>query len=93
MIEVVEYDIPADESVGHAVIRTVSDFKDCPITSLPPLQTVIDVDALNKIFESDSNKDPHVIFNYTGLSISICSSGFLTVNTCHPVPHETKSDS
>lgn len=73
------YQVEPGESVSHAVTRAVSDFEGCDVKSLPPLQDSIDVDAINLIFDRASGSAPHLLFDYTGVSVSIDSDDSIVV--------------
>ncbi|MFP8954718.1 HalOD1 output domain-containing protein [Natrialbaceae archaeon A-arb3/5] len=65
----VEYDIPADESVSMAAIHAVSSLKECKPWELTPLYMTIDPDMLDELCESQ--QDGTVKFVYSGFHITV----------------------
>ena len=66
-----QYRVGTNEQVSHAVIQAVSDFEECPPTSLPPLQETIDVEALNRVFDSERDGKRCLSFSYSNSHITI----------------------
>lgn len=65
------YVFESEEAAGVAVVRAVSEYSDCAVESLPPVQTWIDVDALTEIFDRTTDANPQVTFEYTDLTVSV----------------------
>jgi len=54
------------------VVRTVADERGVEPTDLePPLGTVVDTDALNKILRSDTTSQLTVAFEYAGCHVTV----------------------
>lgn len=60
------------EHVSEAVLRAVEAVSDRPLTEVPPLQESVDVDSLNRLFESSQSID-RLRFEYSGYDVVIGS--------------------
>jgi len=81
-----EYDIGNDEPVSMAVVRAVSAAEGREPLSLPPLANVLDIDALNALFESrcdgTARTGGQVSFVYSNCRLTIDNGEYLTVKLC-----------
>ncbi len=81
-----EYEIGADESVSVAVVRAVSAVDGREPCSLPPLSHVIDTDALDVLFDPQSDghtrRGGRVSFVYDHCRVTIDNGEYLTI---HPL--------
>ncbi|RQG97765.1 HalOD1 output domain-containing protein [Natrarchaeobius chitinivorans] len=76
--ETVSYDVPSDEAASHAVVRAVSALEDRKPTDLDePLHTAVDVEALNSLFERQS--DGALRFRYAGFTVVVDFTGTVVV--------------
>lgn len=59
-----------EEHASEAVLRTVAAVSDRPLLDLPPLQEVVDMDALDQLFTSSAALDS-IQFSYEGYEITV----------------------
>ena len=79
---VVEFDADDDRSTSEVVVYAVSEVSGEEPTTLRPLGTVIDPDALDTIFDrcpDDDRGDAHISFEYEGYEVTVFSHGRLTI--------------
>lgn len=78
-----------DEDTTSAVIRTVAICADRDPAALPPLNEVIDADALNAIFGPTPRGTPRpggtLVFSYVGYRVQVTGSEEVSVE---PIAHE-----
>ena len=83
LTRIVEYEIGVNESVSTAVVRAVSAVEGRKPCSLRPLAYVLDTDALDALFESQSNGQPRtggcLSFVYSGCRVSIDNGEYLSI--------------
>lgn len=83
-----EYDIEADESVSMAVVRAVSAVEGRDVRLLPPINTVVDPDALDALFASQSDgrtrSGGRVTFVYSRCEITVDNGEYLTLELLDP---------
>lgn len=64
-----------DDSVSSVVTRSVCELEGCRLTDLPPLQETLDVDAVETLVCSATNKTPtfdgSITFEYSDSQIAI----------------------
>lgn len=68
-----DYQIYPGERMGQEVLMAVSEAENKPMKNLPPLSEVVDLDALNELFENKNETDDngHVTFVYSESNVSI----------------------
>lgn len=71
----VEYEIPAGESVSRAAIQAVSSLKGCDPCELTPLYWTIDPEMLDELCES--RREGTVKFVYSDLHITVENGEYL----------------
>lgn len=60
------------EPISSAIVSAVADREDVDPRALdPPLQSVVDTDALNQLFEEPSDNDLRVEFQYAGYAVTV----------------------
>lgn len=78
-----EYEIERSESVSRAVVRAVSAVDGRKPGSLPPLERVLDPDALDALFDPQSDGAPRIggrlSFVYSRCRVTLDNGEFLTV--------------
>lgn len=62
-----------DEPASYAVTVAVSDATDTAVCDLEPLQHVVDVDALNALFEQQAAG--WLTFRYAGCNVTVSADG------------------
>jgi hypothetical protein len=67
------------DSPSTGVIRAVAWFKGVEPTALTPLQDVIDVDALNALFDKPEETDLSVSFEYDECVVEVTNDGTITI--------------
>lgn len=67
------YELDPDESVAEGVIEATTEVTNHETTSLDPLYSVIDPDALNALFRPGHSGSPQVTFQYNGCEIQVTS--------------------
>lgn len=76
-------EVETGTSVSSTVVRAVSEFRDCPVSSLPPLQETIDPDALNAFcapkFDGTPREGFEVSFVYAGCHVTVEDGTHVTV--------------
>lgn len=69
------YALDEDESPSEAVVRTVASYTDTDVLDLEPLQTVIDVEHLDGLFENARRKRSiernSITFHFDGCEITV----------------------
>lgn len=74
----------ADASLATIVVELVGELMDAdPVTLDPPLNEVIDADALDQLLRSE-RADPHVEFTYQGFTVSVTPDRTVTVSDGRP---------
>lgn len=74
------YRTPADQiSPSVRIIEAVANLKGCDPLDLPPLQHVVDADALDAIIADD--KSIEIEFQYANTKVSLCADGWLHIET------------
>ena len=67
----------------QAVTEAVADFHDCHPTELPPLNEVLDPDALDLLFADDlsgrSRRGGHLVFHYADCTVTVFCTGKIVV--------------
>ncbi|WP_254544880.1 HalOD1 output domain-containing protein [Halomarina pelagica] len=85
-----EYEIGANESVSTAVVRAVSAVEGRELGSLRPLGYVLNPNALDALFEPQSNGQPRtggcLSFIYCGCRVSIDNGEYLTIEPLENPP-------
>lgn len=72
---------------GRAVVEAVAAAEGvAPIALEPTLGSVIDVDALNELFEFRDRTNGRVAFNYHGYRVTVDSDGRVTVEPVDESP-------
>lgn len=69
----ITYELDPDETVAEGVIEATAAVSNQEPTSLDPLYSVIDPDALNALFNPWHSSDPQVTFQYDGHEIQVTS--------------------
>lgn len=91
--ETVEYDAETEtyrtsfdtttQSVSAAVISTIAAISETPPIELPPLYSVVEPDALEKVVDAratgPTGRDVHVSLSFEGYDVSIASYGIIEV--------------
>lgn len=67
------------DSPSAEVIRAIAWFKGVEPTALTPLQDVIDVDALNALFDQSEDADLSISFKYDGCVVKVTNDSTITV--------------
>jgi hypothetical protein len=67
------YGLDPDETVAEGVIEATIEVANHEATSLDPLYSVIDPDALNALFRPGHSGNPQVTFQYNGCEIQVTS--------------------
>lgn len=67
------YELDPDESVTDGVIEAVSEVSNHDPTSLEPLYSVVDPDALDALFDPGYLGNPQVEFQYNGCRVRVIS--------------------
>lgn len=79
-----ERTVKADQVVSYTLVCAVAEFEGCCPTNLPPLHDTLDVDALNSLFSSETDKtsqfEGNIIFEYSGSSVTIGSDRSVTIS-------------
>jgi hypothetical protein len=78
-----------DESPSAGVINAVAWCNGVDLTTLAPLQEVIDVDALDALMDSSQEAAVSVTFDYEGCTVQVTGDGTLTIRGS---PHSTQVD-
>lgn len=88
-----EYEIGDAEPVSTAVVRAVSAVDGRKPRSLPPLTRVLDPDALDTLFESQSDGEPrtggYLYFIYNQFRVTIDNGEYLTIQPLENHPRTT----
>lgn len=77
----VTYELDPDESVTDGVIEAVSEASNLDPTSLDPLYSVIDPDALDALFKPGYSGTPQVTFQYNGCEIQVINDRKIVLRT------------
>lgn len=75
------YELDPDKSVSDGVIEAVAAVSDHEPTSLDPLYSVIDPDALDALFEPGHLAIPQVQFRYNGCEVQVISDRKIVIRT------------
>ena len=67
------------ETVVHQIVREVADAEGVDPTELAPLGEVIDVDAVETLFGSPSERRRELQFEYEGYAVTITNAAEVTV--------------
>lgn len=67
------YQLDPDQSVAVGVVEAFSEVYDVEPTSLDPLISVLDPDALDNLFKPGTSSNPEVEFQYNGCEIQVNS--------------------
>jgi hypothetical protein len=70
-----------DEPVTDGVIEAVSEVYDLEPTSLEPLYSVVDPDALDALFKPGDSGYPTVEFRYNGCEVQVTSDRNIVIRT------------
>lgn len=72
----------AEQSPVHAVVNTIAAADDTDPADLPPLNNVVDPDALDTLLTSPERRsiDGSVTFTYCGYGITVRSNGTVSVD-------------
>lgn len=54
-----------DQVASHAVVRAVADAENCSLTDLPPLNEIVDIDALDSLFSTETTDESHIMGTFT----------------------------
>lgn len=65
------------DAIVHRVLSAVADIEDCDVLDLPPLERVIDVQALTRVAEGPGVTE--IMFSYHGHRVQIDGDGDVTV--------------
>lgn len=88
-----EYEIGPTEAVSTAVVRAVSAVDGRTPGSLPPLARVLDPEALDALFEPQSDGEPrpggHLYFIYLQCRVTVDNGEYLTVQPLANHPRTT----
>lgn len=70
-----------EDGVGAtvAVVSAVAAMNDTPIRDLPPLESVVDTDALDALFEGRHSAGS-VYFEYFGFLVAVHAAGYVSVH-------------
>lgn len=87
-----EYELGADESVSVAVVRAVSAIEGRDPRTLPPLSEVLDPEALDDLFEAQSDGRPRVggrlSFIYSNSAVTIENGEYLSLDLLDTTPYD-----
>lgn len=71
-------------SLSERIVREVAEVRGCEPTSLEPLYTAIDPDALDRLFDMDRSgvdrSHGRVVFTYCGCEVSVADDGTVQVS-------------
>ena len=68
------------DSISLRVVEALADATDTAAHELEPLYNVVDPEALDRLFQSDSSVGIHVEFEYDGFLVQIRSDGTVTID-------------
>lgn len=72
-----------DATPTRAVVETVAEARGCGPTDLPPLNEVVDPDALDRLFADARSGRPrrggHLVFHYAGCTVTVLGTGRVVV--------------
>ncbi|WP_226482068.1 HalOD1 output domain-containing protein [Natrinema amylolyticum] len=68
------------DSISLRVVEALADATDTETYELEPLYNVVDPEALDQLFRSDSSAAVSVEFEYDGLLVGVRSDGTVTVD-------------
>lgn len=69
-----------NDSISLRVIEALADATGADAHELEPLYNVVDPEALDRLFNSSSNADVRVEFEYDGSLVGVRSDGTVTVD-------------
>jgi hypothetical protein len=79
-----ERTVMAEESVSYAVSCAVAEVEGCRPADLPPLHDTLDVDALDALFPTETDRSSRcegsLMFDYSDSSVTIWSDRSVTVS-------------
>lgn len=75
------YELEPDEPVTDGVIEAVSEVYDLEPTSLEPLYSVLDPDALDALFKPGDSSNLTVEFRYNGCEVQVTSDRNIVIRT------------
>ncbi|MFC7140987.1 HalOD1 output domain-containing protein [Halosimplex aquaticum] len=75
------YDWDGDDTPSIAVPEAVAAVTNRGVTAIPPLQDVIDADALNAMVRSGDPSAVRVSFAYAGTEVTITGTGRVEITT------------
>lgn len=75
------YELGPDKSVADGVIEAVSEVYGLEPTSLDPLYSVLDPDALDALFKPEGSGNLTVEFQYNGCEVQVTSDRNIVIRT------------
>lgn len=75
------FELDPDETVTDGVIEAVSEVSNHEATSLDPLYSVIDPDALDALFDPGYSGNPQVAFRYNGCEVRVISDRKIVIRS------------
>lgn len=75
------YELDPDESVTDGVIEAVAAAANQEPTSLDPLYSILDPDALDTLFKPEYSANPQVTFQYNGCLVQVISDEKIEIRT------------
>lgn len=75
------YELDPDETVTEGIIKATAAVENLEPTSLDPLYSAIDPDALNTLFRSGHSGNPRVEFQYNGCDVQVTSDRNIVIRT------------
>lgn len=75
------YELDPDESVSEGVIEATAEVYDRDPTSLDPLYSVLDPDALDALFKPGHSGNPQVTFRFNGCDVQVTSDREIVIRT------------
>ncbi|WP_350355487.1 HalOD1 output domain-containing protein [Halorarius litoreus] len=76
--------VNGDNSLSYTLVCAVAEFEECCPHALPPLQDTLDVDALNRLFSSETDEhsklEGNLAFQYSDSFVSVWSDRLVTVS-------------
>ncbi|NUB91121.1 hypothetical protein HT576_08815 [Haloterrigena sp. SYSU A121-1] len=79
MSTTVEWETGSEKTPMYAVVSAVAEAEGIDPVNLPPLYNVVDPEALNALFTSDSGGVSSVEFEYAGYSVVVRGEGTVEV--------------
>jgi hypothetical protein len=79
-----ERTVKPDQSVSYTLLCAVAEVEGCCPTDLPPLQDTLDMDALDALFSTETDKTPQcegsLTFEYSDSTVTIWSDRSVTIS-------------